>query len=185
MKRCNWPSLERSDSYREYHDNEWGVASYGDDYLFEMFVLESFHCGLSWLIILNKRQAFKEAFNNFNPNIIRDYNLDKINELLENKGIVRHKGKIMATIANASAFIKVQEEFGSFCKYIWSFTNNEIIYNKDDNFTSTTELSDKVSKDLKKRGFKFMGSVTTQSYLEAIGVLNNHSLDCFRSKFNQ
>jgi DNA-3-methyladenine glycosylase I len=91
----------------------------------------------------------------------------------------------MATIANASAFIKVQEEFGSFCKYIWSFTNNEIIYNKDDNFTSTTELSDKVSKDLKKRGFKFMGSVTTQSYLEAIGVLNNHSLDCFRSKFNQ
>jgi DNA-3-methyladenine glycosylase I len=185
MKRCNWPSLERSETYREYHDNEWGVASYEDDYLFEMLVLESFHCGLSWLIILNKREAFKEAFDNFDPYLIREYGIDKINELLENKDIVRNQAKIRATISNAAACIKVQEEFGSFCNYIWSFTNNEIIYNTDDCFATTNELSDKVSKDLKKRGFKFMGSVTTYSYLEAIGIMNNHSLDCFRSKFNQ
>jgi len=184
MKRCNWPNLERSETYLDYHDNEWGVASYGDDYLFEMFVLESFHCGLSWLIILNKREAFREAFDNFNPYVIRKYNQDKINELLENKGIVRNTAKIKATITNAESFIKVKEEFGSFSNYIWSFTDNKIICNTDDSFVTTNELSDKVSKDLKKRGFKFMGSVTTYSYLEAIGVMNNHSLDCFRNKFH-
>ncbi len=185
MKRCNWSSLEKSITYQEYHDNEWGVPSYEDSYLFEMFVLESFHCGLSWLIILNKRAAFRDAFDNFDPYIIREYGEGKILNLLSNKGIVRHKGKIRATIQNAKSFIEVQEEFGSFCKYIWSFTDNKIIYNKDDKLTTKSELSDRISKDLKKRGFRFMGSVTAYSYLEAIGVLNNHSLDCFRSVYNQ
>ncbi|MBI9010109.1 MAG: DNA-3-methyladenine glycosylase I [Tenericutes bacterium] len=185
VKRCNWSKLEHSKTYREYHDFEWGVASYEDEYLFEMLVLESFHCGLSWLIILNKRAAFKNAFDQFDPYVIKDYGLDKIKELSENKAIVRNLAKIKATISNAAAFIKVKEEFGSFSKYIWSFTNNQIIYNEDDILRTTSDLSDKVSKDFKKRGFKFMGSVTTYSYLEAIGVLNNHSLECFRSKFNQ
>ncbi len=145
-----------------------------------MFILESFHCGLSWLIILNKRAAFKKAFDNFDPFKVKEYKEEKINELLENKDIVRHIGKINAAIKNAESFIKVQEEFGSFDKYIWSFTNQKIIYNTDDKFTNKNELSDIVSKDLKKRGFKFMGSVTALSYLEAIGVLNNHSTECFK-----
>ena len=180
MERCNWPSMKNSETYTYYHDNEWGVESHDDSYLFEMFVLESFHCGLSWLIILNKRNAFKIAFDNFNPQLIRKYDENKISSLLENTGIVRHVGKIKATINNADCFIKVQNEFGSFNKYIWSFTDNKVIYNVDDKISNTSELSDVVSKDLKKRGFKFMGSVTTLSYLEAIGVVNNHSTKCFK-----
>lgn len=180
MERCKWGDLEKNDNYIEYHDNEWGVPSYEDAYLFEMILLESFHCGLSWLIILNKREEFRKAFDDFNPEIIKKYDEDKISELLENKGIVRNKAKINATIGNALAFIKIQEEFGSFCKYIWSFTNNEVVYIKDDVLLSKNELSDIVSKDMKKRGFKFMGTVTTYSYLEAIGVMNNHASYCIK-----
>jgi len=180
MKRCNWSGLEKSETYTFYHDNEWGVESHDDRYLFEMFLLESFHCGLSWLIILNKREAFKKAFDNFDPYIVKEYKDSKIMELLENKDIVRHKGKITAAINNADCFIRVQKEFGSFDQYIWSFTNNKIIYNIDDNISNKSDLSDLISKDLKKRGFKFMGSVTTLSYLEAIGILNNHSSTCYK-----
>lgn len=180
MKRCEWPNLEKNQEYIEYHDNEWGVPSYEDNYLFEMIVLESFHCGLSWLIILKKRENFRIAFDNFNFEIIQNYGEDKINELLNNKDIVRNIAKIKATISNASSFIKIQKEFGSFCNYIWSFTNNKIICIGDGQLVSKNELSDSVSKDLKKRGFKFMGSITTYSYLEAIGVMNNHSLNCFK-----
>lgn len=180
MKRCNWPNLDKSKTYTFYHDNEWGVESHNDNYLFEMFILESFHCGLSWLIILNKRDAFRKAFDNFNPHIVSNYGECKIQELLENKGIIRHAGKIKAAVNNATCFIKVQDEFGSFNKYIWSFTKNIVIYNKDDNFPNKTALSDLVSKDLKNRGFKFMGSITTLSYLEAIGVLNNHRTTCYK-----
>lgn len=184
MKRCNWPNLENSKAYTEYHDNEWGVASYEEGYLFEMFVLESFHCGLSWLIILNKREAFREAFDQFDPHVIRNYNEDKVNELLSNSAIVRHKAKILATINNAHRFLEVQKEFGTFRSYIWSFTNNEIIYGNGIDATPKTELSDRVAKDLKKRGFKFMGSVTAMSYLEAIGIVNNHSINCFKFSSN-
>jgi 3-methyladenine DNA glycosylase Tag len=145
MERCNWPSMKNSETYTYYHDNEWGVESHDDSYLFEMFVLESFHCGLSWLIILNKRNAFKIAFDNFNPQLIRKYDENKISSLLENTGT-----------------------------YLWDADN------VDDKISNTSELSDVVSKDLKKRGFKFMGSVTTLSYLEAIGVVNNHSTKCFK-----
>ena len=180
MKRCNWKNLDKSEVYMEYHDNEWGVPSHDDDYLFEMLVLESFHGGLSWLIILNKRDAFREAFDNFDPEIIKDYDEEKVEELLNNKGIVRNVGKIRATINNAKCFLQVQDEFGSFSDYIWSFTNNEVLYSKDDEVVAKNDLSDRVSKDLKKRGFKFMGSVTTYSYLEAIGVMNNHMSGCFK-----
>lgn len=180
MKRCNWTGLTNSETYREYHDNEWGVESHDDRYLFEMFVLESFHCGLSWLIILNKRDAFKKAFDDFDPYLVREYTEEKMTKLVNNKDIVRHMGKIKAAVNNADCFIKVQEEFGSFDNYIWSFTNQEVVYNRDDVFVTKNLLSDLVSKDLKKRGFKFMGSVTAMSYLEAIGILNNHSTKCFK-----
>jgi DNA-3-methyladenine glycosylase I len=172
--------MENSITYTTYHDTEWGVPSYDDGYLFEMFVLESFHCGLSWLIILNKRDSFRQAFDQFDPHIIKNYSEDKINELMNNSGIVKNRAKIIATISNAKCFLEVQEEFGSFCTYIWSFTNNEVVYGNGIDIEPKNELSDRVAKDLKKRGFKFMGSVTAMSYLEALGIVNHHSIDCFK-----
>lgn len=179
--RCNWTNLENNQIYIQYHDNEWGIPSYNDKYLFEMILLESFHCGLSWLLILKKREAFRKAFDNFDPYIIKDYTEEKIGELMENKDIVRNKAKILATIGNAKAFLKIQKEFGTFCDFIWSFTDNKIVYGNFDELITTNDLSDRVSKELKKYGFKFMGSVTTYSYLEAIGVMNNHSKNCFKN----
>lgn len=178
--RCNWKNLEKSEIYIDYHDNEWGVPSYDDAYLFEMFVLESFHCGLSWLLILKKREAFRQAFDGFDANEIVDYDENKILNLLDNKDIVRNRAKILATIENAKSFLKVVEEYGSFSNYIWGFTNGKVEYYPFDGVTTRNELSDKVAKDLKKRGFKFMGTVTCFSYLEAIGIMNNHSINCFR-----
>jgi len=179
-QRCNWSNLESSDLYRAYHDHEWGIPSYEDAYLFEMILLESFHCGLSWLLILKKREAFREAFDNFNPTIIKEYTDEKIDQLMMDKSIVRNRAKIVANIKNAKAFLEVQQAFGTFSNYIWSFTDNKIIYGDFDDLVTKNELSDRVSKDMKKRGFGFMGSVTTYSYLEAIGVMNNHSKTCFR-----
>lgn len=176
--RCNWVSSDLD--YIKYHDEEWGVASFDDRYLFEMLVLESFHCGLSWLIILKKRNNFKKVFDNFDVHKVSTYNETKIEQLLSDSSIVKHKGKIEATINNAKCFIEVQKEFGSFSNYIWGFTNNKVVYRSV--VVTKNELSDKVSKDLKKRGFKFMGSVTTYSYLEAIGVMNNHQECCFKNK---
>jgi DNA-3-methyladenine glycosylase I len=179
--RCKWPNLINNEIYIAYHDYEWGIPSYDDQYLFEMILLESFHCGLSWLIILKKREAFRKAFDNFDPNIIKDYSTEKIELLMENKEIVRNRAKILANIENAKAFLEIQKTYGSFSKYIWSFTNNTVVYGDFDKWVTKNDLSDNVSKDLKKRGFKFMGSVTTYSYLEAIGVMNNHSQNCFKS----
>ncbi|MGL5749620.1 MAG: DNA-3-methyladenine glycosylase I [Paraclostridium sp.] len=180
MNRCKWTNLETSNLYINYHDTEWGVPSYDDNYLFEMLILESFHCGLSWLIILNKREAFRSAFDSFIPETIANYNESKVESLLKDSSIVRHRGKILASIENAKSFIKVQKEFGSFSNYIWSFTDNAVLHYPQDTYSNQkNDLSDKVSKDLKKRGFKFMGSVTTYSYLEAVGVMNNHSSYCF------
>ena len=180
MKRCFWAESDKHINLVEYHDNEWGVINHDDRYLFEMFVLESFHTGLSWLIILNKRESFRKAFDNFDPNMIINYDEDKINELLQDKGIVRNKLKIDATINNARRFLDVQKEFGSFDKYIWSFSANKVIYNDGKTLLTTNDLSDTVSKDLKKRGFRFMGSVTTYSYLQAIGIINDHLDYCFK-----
>ena len=185
MKRCAWPNLENNSIYIEYHDNEWAVPSYDDKYLFEMLVLESFHCGLSWLLILKKRENFIRAFDDFDVESVATYGDEKVESLMQDAGIVRNLAKIIATIANAKAFIAVQQEFGSFSKYIWSFTDNHILYGDFNLLLTTNWLSDKVSKDMKKRGFKFMGSVTTYSYLEAIGVMNNHASDCYVSNLKQ
>ena len=181
MQRCKWKNLDKSEIYQMYHDSEWGIESHEERYLFEMLILESFHCGLSWLIILKKRGAFKKAFSQFDVNAVSKYDENDVQRLMQNTDIVRNKAKILATIENAKSFIKIQKEFGSFDSYIWSFTNGEVVFSNTDELIARNELSDMVAKDLKKRGFKFMGSVTTYSYLEAIGVMNNHASFCFKS----
>ena len=179
MNRCKWVNLN-NEKYIEYHDNEWGVPVYDDQKLFEMLLLESFQAGLSWECILNKRDYFKEAFDNYNPNIIIKYNEDKIDELLSNKNIIRNRRKIEATINNAKIFLKIKKEYGSFSNYIWHFTNGKIIKNTNDSFQTTSPLSDTISNDLKKRGMKFVGSTIIYSYLQAIGIINDHELNCFK-----
>ena len=177
MKRCSWVN-ENNELYIKYHDEEWAVPSYDDKYLFEMLLLESFQAGLSWECILNKRESFRKAFDNFDYKKIAKYKEDKINELLNNKEIIRNKLKINAAINNAKIFMEIQKEYKTFSNYIWSFTNNKIIKNKNDIFTPTSDLSDKISKDLKKRGMKFVGSTIIYSYLQAIGVINDHETTC-------
>ena len=177
MKRCNWVNLN-NDLYIKYHDQEWGKPSHDERYLFEMLLLESFQAGLSWECILNKREAFRKSFDNFDYKKIANYNENKIKEIINNKDIVRNKLKIKATINNAKVFIKIQQEYQSFDKYIWSFTNNKIIKNKSNIINTTSNLSDQVSKDLQKRGMKFVGSTIIYSYLQAIGIINDHELEC-------
>ena len=179
MNRCKWVNLNNK-KYIEYHDNEWGVPVYDDQKLFEMLLLESFQAGLSWECILNKRDYFKEAFDNYNPNIIIKYNEDKIDELLSNKNIIKNRRKVEATINNAKIFLKIKKEYGSFSNYIWHFTNGKIIKNTNDSFQTTSPLSDTISNDLKKRGMKFVGSTIIYSYLQAIGIINDHELNCFK-----
>lgn len=177
MNRCKWVNLNNK-LYIDYHDKEWGKPSYDDNHLFEMLVLEMFQAGLSWECILNKRDYFKEAFDNFDYNIISKYDNKKVEELLSNKNIIRNRLKIESAINNAKMFIKVREEYNTFSNYIWSFTNNKIIYNTDDNIKVNSSLSDKISKDMKDRGFKFLGTKIIYSYLEAIGIINDHELNC-------
>jgi len=175
-KRCSWVE-GKEDVYIRYHDEEWGIPKYDDKILFEMLILESFQVGLSWITILKKREAFKKAFDDFDLDKIADYDENKVNELLENKAIIRHKGKIEATITNAKVFKEIQLEYESFSNYIWGFNNGKIIKSE---YKTKSELSDKVAKDLKKRGMKFVGSTTIYSYLEAIGIINNHEKDCYK-----
>ncbi len=175
--RCKWVNLNNP-KYIEYHDKEWGIPSFSDAYLFEMLILESFQAGLSWECILNKRESFRLSFDNFDYQLIANYNGEKINELMNNKDIIRNKLKIKAAINNAKVFINIQKEYGSFSNYIWHFTNGSIIKNQDDNFKASSKLSDEVSADLKKRGMKFVGSTIIYSYLQAIGVINDHELNC-------
>lgn len=177
MKRCRWAE-NVPEIYQKYHDIEWGTPVYDDRQLFEMLVLESFHTGLSWLIVLKKRESFKEAFDDFDVIKISEYDEFKVQALLNNPKIIRNENKIRSTISNAAAFLKIQQEFGSFSKYLWGFTNHQVQIQSVD--LTTSELSDCVSKDLKKRGFRFMGSVTTQSYLQAVGLIWAHEKDCFR-----
>ena len=177
MKRCKWVD-EKSEIYIKYHDTEWGVPSYDDAYLFEMLILESFQAGLSWITILNKRENFREAFDQFDYLKISQYNNDKINELMNNKGIIRNKLKIHAAINNANIFVDIQKEFGSFSKYIWKFTDYKIIKNENDQIKTTSSLSDEISFDLKRRGMKFVGSTIIYSYLQAVGIINDHEKDC-------
>lgn len=177
MKRCSWVNL-KNNLYIKYHDEEWAVPSHDDKYLFEMLILESFQAGLSWECILNKRESFKDAFDNFDYYKIANYDEIKISELLNNKNIIRNKLKIKSAINNAKIFIEIQKEYQSFDKYIWSFTNNKVIRNTTGNIQTTSPLSDKISKDLQKRGMKFVGSTIIYSYLQAIGIINDHEIEC-------
>ena len=178
MIRCSW--VNSNPLYIKYHDEEWGVASYDDRYLFEMLVLESFQAGLSWECILNKRENFRKAFDNFDYKIIAEYDDAKIIELLNDRSIIRNRLKINAAINNAKVFMNIQKEFGSFSNYIWKFTNyKQIVHNI---VITSNSLSDRISLDLKKRGMKFVGTTIIYSYLQAIGVVNDHDKNCFKKK---
>jgi len=181
MQRCDW--AESSKLYMDYHDKEWGVPVYEDKVHFEFLLLELMQAGLSFITILQKRENFRKAFDNFDYEKIANYDEEKIEELLNNKGIIRYKRKIEAAINNANKFIEIQNEFNSFNNYIWSFTNNKVIVNSYKNINevpSKSSLSDLISKDLKKRGFKFVGSITIYSYLQAIGIIDDHIDSCFK-----
>jgi DNA-3-methyladenine glycosylase I len=176
---------EKDDLYRDYHDNEWGKPVYDDDKLFEFLILETFQAGLSWYTILKKRENFRAAFDNFNYKKVANYGEEKVQELLQDAGIIRNQLKIRGTISNAIAFMEVQKEFGSFSKYIWNFTDGKPIENNRKSLkevTATTPLSDEISKDLKKRGFKFVGSTVVYAHMQATGMVNDHVMDCWTQK---
>ena len=174
-KRCSWANSDNI--YIKYHDKEWGVPKHDDQEIFEMLVLESFQSGLSWITILKKRENFRNAFDDFDYEKISEYDDEKIEELLQDEGIIRNRGKIEAAINNAKIFIDIQEEFGSFDEYIWDFTDGEIIKAE---YETESDLSKKISKDLKKRGMKFVGPKIIYSFLEAIGIIDNHEKKCFK-----
>lgn len=179
MKRCRWVNINNK-LYVDYHDNEWGRPLHNDKELIELLILESFQAGLSWECILNKREAFRNSFDNFDIDKIIKYDNNKINELLNNKDIIRNKLKINATINNCKIIKDIINEYNTFDNYIWHFTNNKTIRYKK--FHTTSKLSDTISSDMKKRGMKFVGSTIIYSYLEAIGVLNHHEKDCYLYK---
>ena len=181
--RCGW--CEKDDLYRDYHDNEWGTPVYDDDKLFEFLVLETFQAGLSWYMILKKRDNFRQAFDHFDYKKVAKYGDKEIEVLMQDAGIVRNGLKIKATISNAVAFMKVQEEFGSFSKYIWGFTGGKQIDNNPKtlkDIPAINEISDALSKDLKKRGFKFVGSTVVYAHMQATGMVNDHVVNCWKRK---
>lgn len=180
LNRCFWAN-PNSPLYLAYHDEEWGEPCHDERMLFEMLILEGFQAGLSWECVLNKREAFREVFDNFDVQKVAKYDAGKLSSLAENPKIIRNRLKINASVKNANAFIKIQEEFGSFDNYIWGFTNREVIYEPCD-LRTTSPLSDTISKDLKKRGMKFVGSTIIYSYLQAIGIINGHLEGCFKYK---
>lgn len=175
--RCKWVNLNNQ-KYIDYHDNEWGKPKYDDKVLFEFLILEMFQAGLSWECILNKRENFRKAFDDFDILKIVNYDDEKINDLLQNDGIIRNKLKIRAVIKNAKIFLELQKEYGSFSNYIWGFTNNKVIENIDDKIKTNSRLSDTISNDLKRRGMSFVGTTIIYSYLQAIGIVNDHEINC-------
>ena len=182
-QRCAW--CEKDDLYRNYHDNEWGKPVYDDETIFEFLILETFQAGLSWYTVLAKRENFRKAFDNFDLIKIANYSEDKMAELAEDAGIIRNKLKIKATVTNAQAFMKVQEEFGTFSKYIWEFVDGKPIDNQPKTLSevkATTPISDALSKDMKKRGFKFVGSTVMYAQMQATGMVNDHVMDCWTRK---
>ena len=181
ITRCSW--CGEDPLYVEYHDTEWGVPLRDEQKLFEFLILETFQSGLSWITILRKRENFRKALDNFDYKKIALYNEEKITELLQDTGIIRNKLKVKATISNAIAFMEIQTEFGSFSKYIWGFVNNVPIQNNNKSMAevkANTNTSDKLSNDLKKRGFKFIGSTIVYALMQATGMVNDHNTDCFR-----
>ena len=175
MNRCFWCNL-KNPLYVKYHDSEWGRECFDDAYLFEMLLLESFQAGLSWECVLNKREAFREAFDGFDVNIIANYPKEKIDLLCQNSAIIRNRRKIEATVKNAKIFILIVSEYGSFLNYLKEFWNGETVYDSKSTFS---QLSDLISKDLKKRGMSFMGTTVVHSFLQAIGIVNAHTEECF------
>lgn len=181
--RCAW--CEKDDLYRNYHDNEWGKPVYDDETIFEFLILETFQAGLSWYTVLSKRENFRKAFDNFDLIKIANYSEDKMAKLAEDTGIIRNKLKIKATVTNAQAFLNVQKEFGTFSKYIWGFVDGKPIDNLPKTLNevkATTPISDALSKDLKKRGFKFVGSTVMYAHMQATGMVNDHVVDCHTRK---
>lgn len=182
-KRCDWVGSDPL--YIAYHDKEWGVPVYDDARLFEFLILETFQAGLSWITVLRKRENFRKAFDNFDYQKIAAYGEEEFDVLIQNAGIIRNKLKIRATISNARTFMEVQKEFGTFSKYIWGFVGGKPINNKWKNINqvpANTPLSDVISKDLKKRGFKFVGTTVVYAHMQATGMVNDHTTDCFRYK---
>jgi DNA-3-methyladenine glycosylase I len=180
-KRCGW--CLGSELYKSYHDLEWGVPVKDDATLFEFLILETFQAGLSWITILKKRENFRKAFDNFDYKKVAAYDATKIESLLQDVGIIRNKLKIKATVTNAQAFLKIQQDFGSFSAYIWKFVDHQPIKNTFADYKkmpANTPLSDKISLDLKKRGFKFVGSTVIYAHMQATGMVNDHELSCFR-----
>jgi len=181
MNRCPWANI--SPQYQQYHDDEWGVPVHDDVVLFEFLILEGAQAGLSWETILKKRDGYKEAFDNFDAKKISVYSESKIGELLQNPNIIRNKLKVNSAVLNAQLFLEVQKEYRSFDKYIWQFTNGKIIQNS---FSDISEIpanapgSDAMSKDLKKRGFKFVGTTICYAFMQAVGMVNDHMVSCFR-----
>jgi len=178
-KRCEWAN--GNELYEKYHDEEWGVASYDDQHLFEMLILEGAQAGLNWLTILKKREGYRKAFNDFDVLKISRYTQKKIDRLLQNPEIIRNKLKVNAAVTNAQAFLEVKKEFNSFADYIWQFVDGKPLQNKwkkQSDVPAMTEASDAMSKDLKKRGFKFVGSTICYAYMQAVGMVNDHTTDC-------
>jgi DNA-3-methyladenine glycosylase I len=179
--RCPW--AKEDPLLIEYHDNEWGNPVHDDNLLFEFLVLEGAQAGLSWVTVLKKRENYREAFDNFNPVKISDYNEEKIEELMTNPGIIRNRRKILSAVTNAKAVLKIQQEFNSFDKYIWQFVDEKPIQNKwkhTEDLPPFTAESENMSKDLKKRGFKFVGPTICYAFMQAVGMVNDHLVDCFR-----
>lgn len=181
MRRCPW--CERSDIERAYHDNEWGVPVFSDEKQFEFLVLESAQAGLSWLTVLRKRENYRRLYDGFDPEKVARYGEEKIQELMSDSGIIRNRKKIEASINNAARFLEIRDEFGSFSDYLWGFTGGVPVINAWEELSeipASTELSVTVSRDLKKRGFRFMGPIIVYSHLQATGVVNDHLVSCFR-----
>lgn len=183
IKRCGWS--DKDSLYISYHDKEWGVPLHDDNKIFEFLVLEGMQAGLSWITVLRKRENFRKAFDNFDPVKVSSYNAAKIEKLLKNEGIIRNRLKVISAVNNAKAFLKVQKEFGSFNSYVWQFVNNKTIRNKWSDLKQLpahTKESDAMSKDLLKRGFKFVGTTICYSHMQATGMVNDHLTYCFRYK---
>jgi DNA-3-methyladenine glycosylase I len=184
--RCGW--CEKTDLYRAYHDEEWGVPVYDDRKIFEFLVLESAQAGLSWLTILNRREGYRRAFENFDPEIVSTFDQQKVEELMLDAGIIRNRKKIEATVNNAKQFLKIQKEHGSFSKYIWAFVDGKPIQNKFSllsELPAKTPLAEAIALDLKKHGFKFLGATVIYAHMQATGMVNDHLIDCFRYQAQQ
>lgn len=184
IKRCAWAE-KQLDAYKDYHDNEWGVPVYDDQKLFEFLILEGAQAGLSWLTILKRREGYRKAFAGFDVEKVARFNAKKVEELMQDAGIIRNRLKIKAAISNAKVFLAIQKEFGSFSQYMWNFVNGKPIQNNFRHISelpATTSLSDLISKDLKKRGMKFVGSTIIYAHMQATGMVNDHTTDCFRHR---